>query len=156
VLSETYQLSGACDDRAAALDPDDRWLWRFPRRRLDAESIRDALLAVSGQLDRSRPGQHPFPPIEHWRWTQHAAFKTVFPPNHGSFYLMTQPLLNHPYLARCDGPDTNSSTDVRSRSTVPLQALSLLNSPFVREAAAGLARRLMAAATAAEARISLG
>src|SRR5262249_43330233 len=55
-----------------------------------------------------------------------------------------------------DGPDTNSSTDVRSRSTVPLQALHLMNSPFVREAAAGLARRLIAASSMAEARITLG
>src|SRR5262249_19294344 len=77
VLPEPYQLSSAFDDRDAALDPDARWLGRFPRRRLDAESIRDALLAVSGQLDRSRPGRHPFPPIEQWRWTQHDAFKTV-------------------------------------------------------------------------------
>ncbi len=156
VLSETYQLSSAFDDRDAALDSDDRWLWRFPRRRLDAESIRDAMLAVSDQLDRSRPGRHPFPPIEQWRWTQHDAFKTVYPTNHRSVYLMTQRLLKHPYLALFDGPDTNSSTDVRSRSTVPLQALYLMNSPFIRDSAAGLARRLMSASTAASDRITLG
>ena len=54
-------------------------LWRFSRRRLDAESIRDAMLAVSGRLDRRRPEPHPFPPIEQWRWTQHNAFKAVYP-----------------------------------------------------------------------------
>ena len=79
VLSATYQLSSDHDARDAALDPDDRWLWRFPRRRLDAESIRDAMLAVSGRLDPGRPGRHPFPPIEDWHWTQHDAFKTVYP-----------------------------------------------------------------------------
>ena len=114
VLSETYQLASEQDERDAALDPENRLLWRYPRRRLDAESIRDAMLAVSGRLDRSRPGRHPFPPIESWRWTQHDAFKTVYPTDHRSVYLMTQRLLKHPFLAIFDGPDTNSSTDVRS------------------------------------------
>jgi hypothetical protein len=156
VLSETYQLSSDYDERDAALDPEDRWLWRYPRRRLDAESIRDAMLAVSGRLDRSRPGRHPFPPIEAWRWTQHDAFKTVYPTDHRSVYLMTQRLIKHPFLAIFDGPDTNSSTDVRSRSTVPLQALYFLNNPFVLENAARLARRMIAASTDSRARITLG
>ena len=99
----------------AALDPDNRWLWRFPRRRLDAESIRDAMLAVAGRLDRGRPGRHPFPPIEDWHWTQHDAFKAVYPSDHRSVYLMTQRLVKHPFLAIFDGPDTNASTDVRGR-----------------------------------------
>ncbi len=156
VLSETYQLSSDYDERDAALDPEDRWLWRYPRRRLDAESIRDAMLAVSGRLDRSRPGRHPFPPIEAWHWTQHDAFKTVYPTDHRSVYLMTQRLIKHPFLAIFDGPDTNSSTDVRSRSTVPLQALYFLNNPFVLENAEGLARRMIAASTDPRARIALG
>jgi hypothetical protein len=156
VLSRTYQLSSELDDSAVALDPEDRWLWRYPRQRLDAESIRDAMLAVSGSLDRTRPGRHPFPPIETWRWTQHDAFKTVFPSSHRSVYLMTQRLLKHPYLAIFDGPDTNSSTDVRSRSTVPLQALYLMNNLFVLDNAEGLARRLIAGSTDPDSRIAFG
>jgi hypothetical protein len=156
VLSETYQLSSAYDQDDAALDPEDRWLWRYPRRRLDAESIRDAMLAVSGRLDRRRPGRHPFPPIEAWHWTQHNAFKTVYPTSHRSVYLMTQRLLKHPYLGIFDGPDTNSSTDVRTRSTVPLQALFLMNNPFVRDNAAGLARLMIAASIRPETQIARG
>jgi hypothetical protein len=156
VLSRTYQLSSEYDESAAVLDPEDRWLWRYPRRRLDAEAIRDAMLAVSGSLDRTRPGRHPFPPIETWRWTQHDAFKTVYPTSHRSVYLMTQRLLKHPYLANFDGPDTNSSTDARTRSTVPLQALYLMNNPFVLDNAEGLARRLLAGSTDADSRIALG
>ena len=57
---------------------------------------------------------------------------------------MTQRLVKHPYLAIFDGPDTNVSTEARTRSTVPLQALYLMNNPFVQEQAAGLARRLIA------------
>ena len=114
----------------------------FQRSRLDAESIRDAMLSVSGQLDRRRPPAHPFPPIETWRWTQHNAFKEVYVSQHRSVFLMTQRLVKHPYLAIFDGPDTNTSTDVRPHSTVPTQALFLMNNPFVEAQAEALARRL--------------
>ena len=93
----------------------------------------------------ARPGPHPFPPIDTWHWTQHDAFKAVYPSSHRSVYLMTQRLVKHPYLAIFDGPDTNVSTEARPRSTVPLQALYLMNNPFVQEQAAGLARRVIAA-----------
>ncbi len=138
VLSQTYQLSSGFDSTAAAIDPDNRWLWRFPRLRLDAESIRDAMLAVAGNLDRARPGPHPFPPIETWHWTQHDAFRAVYPSEHRTVYLMTQRLVKHPYLGLFDSPDANLSTDRRSQLTVPLQALYLLNNPFVRVRGRGI------------------
>jgi hypothetical protein len=141
--SKAYQLSSQFDAAAAAIDPANRLLWRFDRRRLDAEAIRDAMLAVAGRLDPGRPGPHPFPPIAAWGWTQHSPFKAVYPSRHRSVYLMSQRLQRHPYLALFDGPDPNHSTDVRTRATVPLQALYLMNNPFVREQAQGLARRLL-------------
>ena len=144
LLSQTYQLSSETDSASDSRDPDDLWLWRFPHRRLEAESIRDAMLAVSGKLERNRPGPHPFPPIDAWQWTQHDPFKAVYPTAHRSVYLMTQRLVKHPFLAIFDGPDTNTSTDLRPRSTVPLQALYLRNNPFVHEQAAGFADRLIA------------
>ena len=98
------------------------------------------MLAVSGRLDRRRPGPHPFPPIESWGWTQHNAFKAVYPSDGRSVYLMTQRLVKHPYLAIFDGPDTNTSTDSRPRSTVPLQALFLMNNPVRAGAGRGLRR----------------
>ncbi|MFO0969860.1 MAG: DUF1553 domain-containing protein, partial [Gemmataceae bacterium] len=105
---------------------------------------RDALLAVSGKLDTKRPGPHPFPPITTWGWTQHNPFKDIYPSNHRSVYLMTQRFQKHPFLALFDGPDTNASTEKRTSSLLPGQALFLMNHPFVREQAEGLARRLMA------------
>jgi hypothetical protein len=147
LLSQTYQVSSDMDTHDAAVDPDDRWLWRFPRLRLDAESIRDAMLTVAGNLDLARPGPHPFPPIESWRWTQHDPFKAVYPSTHRAVYLMTQRLVKHPYLALFDGPDANVSTEARPRSTVPLQALFFMNNPFIQEQAAGLARRLIGASS---------
>ena len=155
VTSRTYQLASTFDQADAAKDPDNRLLWRFERRRLDAEALRDALLAVSGGLDSGRPGTHPFPPIEQWHWTQHNPFKEVYPSRHRSVYLMTQRLQRHPYLALFDGPDTNASTDVRSRSTVPLQALYLMNNPFIADCAFSFAQRVIAASADPEKRVRL-
>jgi hypothetical protein len=140
LLSKTYQLAGDDDPGDAARDLDNRWCWHHGRRRLDAEATRDALLSVAGNLDRRRPGPHPFPPIGRWGWTQHNPFKDVYPSRHRSVYLMTQRLQRHPFLGLFDGPDTNASTGRRTTSTVPLQALYLMNNPFVREQAEGLAR----------------
>ena len=145
MLSKAYQLASTNDPINAVKDPGNRWHWRFERRRLEAEAIRDALLAVSGNLDRQHPGVHPFPPISQWGWTQHNAFKEVYPSNHRSVYLMTQRLQRHPFLALFDGPDTNHSTDKRTSSTAPLQALYLMNNPFVKEQAESLAKKLIAA-----------
>ena len=114
------------------------------------------MLAVSGRLDRSRPGRHPFPPIEAWHWTQHDAFKAVYPSDHRSVYLMTQRLVKHPFLAIFDGPDTNVSTDVRSRSTVPLQALYFLNNPVRPGARRGARRPHDRRLDRSQARIELG
>jgi hypothetical protein len=144
VSSKTYQLASTDDPVSAARDPGNRWYWRFDRRRLDAEALRDALLQIGGHLDLSRPELHPFPPMSAWKWTQHTPFKDVYATNHRSVYLMTQRLQRHPYLALFDGPDTNTTTDTRSNSTVPLQALFFMNNPFVEEQARGLAQRILA------------
>jgi hypothetical protein len=130
--------------RAIESDPDNRKLWRQHRRRLDAESIRDAMLAVAGTLDLTRPGPHPFPKFEDWNWTQHNPFKAVYDSRHRSVYLMRQRIQRHPYLALFDAPDANVSTDVRTSATVATQALFLMNSPFVRDQAAAFADRILA------------
>jgi hypothetical protein len=155
VLSNTYQQSSRAEDVAMARDPANRWYGRFERRRLDAEAIRDTLLVVSGRLDLSRPGPHPFPPVNQWVWTQHNPFKAVYPSNHRSVYLMTQRIQRHPFLGLFDGPDTNTTTGRRNSSTVPLQALFLMNNPFVKEQADGLAARLMGASADSRQRVGL-
>jgi hypothetical protein len=155
VTSNTYQLASSQNARNAVIDPANARYWRFDRRRLDAESIRDAMLAVGGNLDIRKPGQQPFPPITAWGWTQHHPFKDQYATNERSVYLMTQRLQRHPYLALFDGPDTNVTTDLRGSSTVPLQALYLMNNGFVREQALGLGRRLNAERSDDTARILL-
>jgi hypothetical protein len=151
--SKSYQLASGHDDADPANDPGNRLYWRFDRRRLDAEAIRDALLAVSGNLDRARPGPHPFPPIDKWHWTQHDPFRDVYPTRHRSVYLMTQRFQRHPYLALFDGPDTNTTTEQRPTSTVPSQALFLMNNAFMQEQARAFAQRLIALSPDAQQRI---
>jgi hypothetical protein len=155
VTSKAYQLASTHHDAAAARDPGNRWYWRHDRRRLEAEALRDALLAVSGTLRRERPGPHPFPAVNAWRWTQHNPFKEVYPSAHRSVYLMTQRIQRHPFLGLFDSPDTNTTTEKRASSTVPLQALFLMNNPNVRAEAEVFARRLLAGAADARGRIRL-
>ncbi|HWB11621.1 MAG TPA: DUF1553 domain-containing protein [Pirellulales bacterium] len=155
LLSRTWQLSAVADAAVLAKDPGNRWYGRHDRRRLEAEAIRDAMLAVAGTLDLARPGVQPFPPIRDWSWTQHNPFKMVYPSNHRSVYLMTQRIQRHPYLALFDGPDPNASTDVRTAATVALQALYLMNDPFVAEQAEHLASRLIGATANPRERIDL-
>jgi hypothetical protein len=140
--SSVYQLSSA--EPANTSDPANLYLAHFPRQRLDAESIRDSLLLLGGNLDRSTGKQHPFPALATWGFTQHNPFIAVYDSSHRSIYLMTQRLKRHPYLALFDGADTNASTPRRLDTTVPTQSLFLMNDPFVHEQSAGLARRILA------------
>jgi hypothetical protein len=144
MLSRAYQMSSRDDAANARIDAANDYLWRFDRRRLDAESIRDALLAVGGNLDRSPGGPHPFPAPARWDFTQHNPFKAVYATDRRSVYLMTQRIQRHPFLALFDGPDTNAGTPARVTSTTPLQALYLMNDPFVHAQAKRFAARLLA------------
>jgi hypothetical protein len=140
--SRAYRMSCEDNDAGAAADPGDDLLWKFRRRRLEAEAIRDSLLAVSGALDRRMGGAHPFPAMTAWDYTQHKPFIAVYESSLRSVYLMTQRIRRHPYFGTFDGAETNMSTSFRVTSTTPLQALYLLNDPFVHEQARGFAARL--------------
>ncbi|MFN7875690.1 MAG: PSD1 and planctomycete cytochrome C domain-containing protein [Pirellula sp.] len=141
--SRTYQLSSVDDEANLATDPGNRWHWRYSRRSMDAESIRDAMLAVSGRLDRNVPESHPFPAVDTWAFTIHNPFHAVYDSNHRSVYLMVQRNRRHPYLALFDAADPNQSIATRQPTTTPTQALFLMNSPFVHEASEGFARRIV-------------
>jgi hypothetical protein len=142
MLSRAYQLSSARAEVAVARDPNNALLSGFPRRRLDAEALRDAFLALGGNLDTSPVGPHPFPRQAQWNFTQHNPFRAVYDHNKRSVYLMTQRIQRHPYLAIFDGADPAASTALRTSSTTPLQALYLLNDAFVHEQAKHFAKRI--------------
>jgi hypothetical protein len=143
LTSKTWRLASDGNPLNAAIDPDNTFLWRHQRQRLDAEAIRDAMLAASGRLDLNRPGEHPFPPITAWGYSQHVQFKDFYPSLHRSVYLMTTRLQRHPFLALFDGPDTNATTGSRTSSIVPAQALYLMNSPEVKTEAEAFAGRVL-------------
>ncbi len=126
----------------SAADPANELFGRFQRRRLDAESIRDTLLVLGGNLDETMGSEHPFPPQPKWDFTQHKPFKAVYDINRRSVYLMTQRIQRHPLMAIFDGPDTGASTGRRVTSTTTLQALYFLNDPFVHDQASRLAARV--------------
>jgi hypothetical protein len=153
--SRTYQLASVDHDANLSADPGNRWLWRYSRRAMDAESIRDAMLVVSGRLDRSVPQSHPFPSVETWGFTIHRPFHAVYESNHRSVYLMVQRNRRHPYLALFDAADPNQSIALRQPTTTPTQALFLMNSPFVHEQATAFAQRLTSESSDEHARAKL-
>ena len=152
MLSAVYQL--ASQNSATSAGSANRLLTHYPRQRLDAESIRDALLLLGGGLDRSTAGPHPFPAPATWSFTQHNPFIAVYDSPKRSVYLMTQRLKRHPYLALFDGADTNASSPRRLETTVPTQSLFLMNDPFVHQQSSGLARRILAFTPDEQARIA--
>lgn len=145
LMSHTWQLSCADVEVSVKADPNNELCWRYTRKRLDAESLRDSLLVMSGELDESPASAHPFPPPNTWGWTQHNPFNAVYETKRRSIYLMQQRLKKNPYLAIFDGADPSSSTAVRLPSTTPLQALFMMNDPFAHNAASKFATRVLAA-----------
>ena len=121
----------------AAIDGENQWLWRQNRRRLDAESVHDAILAVAGQLDRTmrgpsvqqfalRPGVHVTPVVDYsqFDWNSPGSRRR-------SVYRFLFRTLPDPFFDAFDSADASQLTAVRNESTTPLQALELLNNPFV-------------------------
>jgi hypothetical protein len=147
VLSRAYRLASTFDRKSFEIDPDNRMLWRASKRRLSAEAIRDSMLAVSGELLTSRPvgslvgkeiGDRPISLI---------GLDPKLPADldgslHRSVYL---PVLRDrlpDVLDMFDFAEPSLVTGDRETTNVPVQALYLMNSPFVLARAAGLARRL--------------
>ena len=142
VMSRAYQLASGDDARNTAIDSRNDYLWKFNRRRLDAEEIRDSLLAISGNLDAAPGAEQPFPPEMEWRYTQHTPFIANYDNNKRSVYLMQQRIRRQPFLDLFDGSDPNAITGVRPITTTALQALYTMNDPFFHAQADSLAVRV--------------
>src|SRR5581483_4575055 len=95
----------------------------------------DSVLMVSGDLDRTPGGPQPFPPMTQWRFSQHRPFVADYPSNKRSVYLMQQRIRKEPYLSIFDGADTNDTTPDRPLSTTAIQALFMMNDPFMHDQA---------------------
>ena len=145
LTSRAFAMSTETSPAAAERDPDNRFLSHANLSRLDAESLRDALLAVSGKLDRTQFGPGvpvTIPPSQRDDYT---------PPDgpldgRGRRSLYLEVRRNHPspFLAAFDQPKPAAPAGRREPTNVPAQSLTLLNDPFVREQASHFATRALA------------
>jgi hypothetical protein len=142
VLSGTYQMSSRPDAAALTKDPENDWFWRFDLRRLSAEEVRDSILAVSGNLNRSKMGGPSiFPRISAEVLAGQSRPGSGWRPSapeeqaRRSVYVHIKRSLTVPLLGVFDAADPDASCPVRCATTQPTQALSMLNGDFLNEQA---------------------
>ena len=144
VTSSAYRQGGRLAPKAEAIDRDNRLLWRKSPRRLEAESLRDAILAVSGSLDRRVGGPG------YTLWEKNTNYVVVFTPMaklgpetfRRMVYQFKPRSQADPTFGAFDYPDAALVAPRRNVSTTALQALNLLNSPFLIDQAARFAARI--------------
>ncbi len=144
------QASSTVNSVASDKDPENTLLWKFSRRRLDAEEIRDAMLAVSGKLNVKAGGPSIMIPIDKglvnalYKPSQWAPPKDVSEFNRRSVYLIAKRNLHLPFMEVFDAPDLLTSCQRRASSTHAPQALELLNGDISNQQAEALMNRLEA------------
>jgi len=148
MLSRTYRSSSLSSEENLAKDPDNRYLSRMNRSRLDGDSIRDSILAVAGALNLKMGGVSIIPPLTKEEM-QAARMPYLWPAhpdpaehNRRSIYLQMKRSLTLPMLQIFDAPDSATSCARRERSTVAPQALALMNSEFASAEADNFAARV--------------
>ncbi len=148
VTSAAYRRSSALRPELAARDPDQRLLSRFPRRRLEGEAIRDAMLHVAGRLNPRQGGPSIFPELPPgmqsrggWKPSADALER-----DRRSIYVFVRRNTRYPMFEAFDMPDTHESCGRRNTTTSPVQALSLLNNQLTLDWAQSFARRVAAIA----------
>jgi hypothetical protein len=149
LLSKTYQMSSTGSGHGLQLDAENRRLWHFPRQRLDAEALRDTMLVCSGTFNLKPFGPPVIPPLSAQELTGLFDAKTKWPVTkpvsehrRRSVYLLVRRTFVYPMLAAFDPPTLMTSCPQRTKTVVPTQALTLLNSPVAREQADAFAQRL--------------
>ena len=161
MLSEAYQMASAFDDPSdVKTDPENLYLWRFRPQRLDAEIVRDAMLAVGGNINLEVGGEPIFPYIPKEILAGQYRGKWANTPDgpagwRRGVYVYQRRSLPYPMFDTFDHPDMNVTSGARHVSTVPTQALTLLNNPFVLDEAARLAARVRDEAKTPKAQVEL-
>ena len=157
-LSETYQQSSGYREDAARVDPGSKFIWRYPPHRMEAEAIRDSILATSGNLNTKMGGRgiKPRLPVALLEQSKRNEWPKISKENathwRRSVYIYRKRQLPMPLLSLFDAPDASQSCAARFASTTPTQALVLLNDEFVNEQARYLAERVLAESPAHPAR----
>ena len=148
VTSAAYRQSSAKLISHDSVDPDNRLLWRFNRRRLTAEELRDSLLAVSGRLNRKRGGRSVIVPVDPqlvellYKPSQWSVTPIAAEHDRRSIYLLAKRNLQVPFLEMFDLPTLQTSCGRRASSTHAPQALELLNGRLSNDLAHSFADRL--------------
>ncbi|MFN0166512.1 MAG: PSD1 and planctomycete cytochrome C domain-containing protein [Bryobacteraceae bacterium] len=153
MTSKAYQMASRGGPESAAnleKDPDNTLLWRYRPQRLDAEVVRDQMLAVAGALQKDIGGPPVFPPLppevleqmKYGIWKRDTDGPNVW---RRSLYVYRKRGLPFPFFEVFDLPDQNSTCGRRNVSTVPTQALTLLNNDFVLKHSSLLALRVLEA-----------
>ena len=133
LLSSTYQMSSRVSESARELDPDNRFLHHIPVRRLEAEAIRDSVLVVSGHLDRRLYGPSVTPHVsEHQQGRGRPESGPLLGAGRRSLYIEVRRNFLTPMFLAFDYPVPTSTLGGRGTSTVPSQALIMMNNAFVR------------------------
>ena len=156
VLSRAYRMSSDYHAANVAVDPGNTHLWRMNRRRLEAEAIRDAILAASGQLERDRPPASAVARIgdgEVGRGINTQELDQPFP--HRSVYLPILRGIVPELLKTFDFPEPSNVQGQRDATNVPSQALFLMNNPLVIDASGQMAARVVDARSDDAQRIEL-
>jgi len=149
VMSATYQQTARVTPELLQKDPRNRWLARAPRRRLDAETIRDQALALSGLLSHKIGGPSVYPPQPDGLWRVAFDGARTYPTSTGEdryrrgLYTIWRRTIPYPSMATFDAPSRESCTFRRLPTNTPLQAYVTLNDPVFIEAAQALGRRLV-------------
>jgi hypothetical protein len=137
MMSSAYQMESAFDDEAnAKADPENVYLWRFRPQRLDAEIVRDSMLAAGGNINLELGGEAIFPFMPKDLLAGQYRGKWANTPDgpaawRRGVYVYRRRSLPYPMFDTFDHPDMNVTAGARHVSTVPTQALTLLNNPFV-------------------------
>ena len=143
MLSSTYQMSSDGSSQAVEIDPENRWYGRVNRQRLNAEAIRDAILAVSGQLDGRMRGTQLETPNRKYVTSTANVNPVVYQSLRRSLYLPIVRSALYDVFQAFDFPDPSVTNGRRQSTTVAPQALFMMNSQFVAEQATALARSLL-------------
>jgi len=146
VLSRAYRLSSQFDEKNFEADPDNVLVWRMPKRRLEAEALRDAMLALAGRLDLTPPKGSPVERAGEGNvgFRFRAGGDAAGSETHRTVYLPIVRDLVPEALTLFDFPDPSLIIGERATTTIPAQSLYLMNNPFVIRQAEALADRLLA------------
>jgi hypothetical protein len=152
LLSNAYQQSSDFNEASAKADPDNKLLWRYQRRRAEAEAIRDSMLQVSGLLNTKTGGPGVFPPLPAGVATELSATaaaggwrkeKDAAENNRRSVYIFVRRNLRYPMLQEFDSANTFESCDFRKNTVTAPQSLDLLNNGLMIQWAQSFAGRVL-------------